>query len=106
MTSFFGTYKTNFTPGVDPKVHLELLKQHRDLLNEEFKSGVLKEAHQYIEGNGGWFVTGDISDEKLYEVVATWSPYVEIELHKTIPLQRAMDLSVQSQTNLIRTMSR
>ena len=61
------------------------------LMKAQLQSGVLKEVHAFLEGNRGYFITGDVTDEQVYETLQMWQPLVTFEVHRTIPFPRAIE---------------
>ena len=66
------------------------------LLRAQMKSGRLREVHAFAEGGAGYFMTGDVSDEQIFEDLALWSPYVTFELHRTIPFPKANEIVLRA----------
>jgi len=97
MTTYFGLWKlnTSLPPPADPKHELQQNLIFQSMIKEDLRAGNLKEAHAFLEGASGYFVTGDITEEKLHETLLKWYPYVQFELHKTIPLEKSVDTAVQ-----------
>ena len=96
MTTYFGLWKlnTNLQPPADPKVELQQNMIFQSMLKEDLRNGNVKEAHAFLEGASGYFLTGDITEEKLHETLVKWYPYVQFELHKTIPLEKSIEITV------------
>ena len=49
-----------------------------------------------MRGDRGYFVTGDVGEEQLYEALQMWSPFVIFELHRTVPFPKAIELPVSA----------
>jgi len=96
MTTYFGLWKLNTTipPPTDPKAGLQLILGFQAMLRQDLQSGDIKEAYSFLEGNAGYFLTGDITEEKLHADFLKWSPYVTFELHRTVPLLKSTEESV------------
>jgi len=44
----------------------------------------------------GYFITGDVTDEQVFEDLSVWSPYVTFELHRTIPFPKASEIVLKA----------
>jgi hypothetical protein len=62
------------------------------LVKSQMQSGVVKEVHAFLEGTRGYFFSGDVPEETLFEALSMWTPYVTFELHRTIPFPKASEL--------------
>ncbi len=82
-------------PPASPADQIAQAKGFLEVIKAQMKAGVLKEAHGFIEGNAGYFVTGDLPDEQQAENFAMWTPYVTFELHRTIPFPKAVEIFVR-----------
>ncbi len=93
MTTYFGLWKqnTNIPPPQDPKVELQMNLAFQSMLKRDTESGVIKEAYTFLEGGQGYFLTGDVTEEKLHESLLQWSPYITFELHKTVPILKSIE---------------
>jgi hypothetical protein len=96
MTTYFGLWKlnTNLQPPADPKLELQQNLVFQSMIKEDLRTGDVKEAHAFLEGAAGYFLTGDITEEKLHEVLVKWYPYIQFELHKTIPILKSIETTV------------
>ena len=108
MPSYFGVFNLNqnIPPARDPNANLEILKMFRVDIKEMLSSGILKEANVFVEGTGGWIVTGDVPEEKIHEHLTKFAPFVYFELHRTIPLEKSLEMSIQNLTKLSKEMVR
>ena len=97
MTTYFGLWKlnTSIEPPADPKLQLQQNLIFQSMIKEHLRSGNIKEAHAFLEGTSGYFISGDTTEEKLHETLLSWYPYVQFELHKTIPLEKSIEATVQ-----------
>jgi hypothetical protein len=92
MTVYFGLWKANTSlPPQDPKVEVQLNQAFHAVMQQLLKSGDVKEVNSFIEGGSGYFVSGDITDERLHEILLSWSPYVTFEVHKTVPALKTIE---------------
>ena len=70
-------------PSPNPADSVKQFEGFLTLMKAQLQSGVLKEVHVFLEGNRGYFITGDVSEEQALEIV----PFVTFEVHRTIPSQ-------------------
>jgi hypothetical protein len=98
MPSYFGLWKINLSipPPANPADQVAQMKGFLDLIKAHIKAGIVKEAYGFIEGNAGYFLTGDLPDEQLTEAFAMWAPYVTFELHRTIPFPKFNELTLSA----------
>jgi hypothetical protein len=96
MPSYFGLWKLNFAiqPPADPNMTVRQLEGFLTMVQAQLQGGALKEVHEFIEGGGGYFVTGDHPPEKIFETLAAWSPWVQFELHQTVKFPRPLEISI------------
>ncbi len=84
----------NIPPPADPKVELQMNLAFQSMLKRDLESGVIKEAYSFLEGGWGYFLTGDVTEEKLHESFLQWSPYFTFELHRTVPILKSVENAV------------
>jgi hypothetical protein len=96
MTTYFGLWKINLSipPPQDPKVELQMNLAFQAMMKRDLESGVVKEVHTFLEGGQGYFLSGDVPEDKLHEALQQWSPYVTFELHKTIPTLKSIENAI------------
>ena len=96
MPVYFGMYKinANLPPPPNPTDGVKQLEAFQAALKMQMDSGDLKEVHEFIDANAGYFISGDISPERLHQNLAAWFPYVTFEVHQTIPVQKAIQNSL------------
>jgi hypothetical protein len=94
MTVYFGlwTQNANLPPSPNPADNVKQTEGFLALMKAQLQSGVLKEAH----------TSGDVSEEQLFEAIEMWWPYVTVEVHRTIPFPRGIELSVSAAKKLVR----
>jgi hypothetical protein len=99
MPTYFGTwtFNTALPPPPDPKFSVRRSEGFLTLLKQQMQSGIIKEAYSFLEGNVGYFVTGDLSEEKLHEALLSYSPYVSFEIHRTVSLTRSIEMLIEVQ---------
>lgn len=97
MPSYFGLWKLNMAiqPPTDPNMTLRQYEGFLALMQAQLKSGVLKEVHEFIDTNGGYFFTGDLPPEKILETLAAWAPWVTFELHQTVKFPRPIEIQIE-----------
>jgi hypothetical protein len=96
MSVFFGLWKLNSTlpPSPDPKMLVAQYEAFLGLFQAQVKSGVVKEAYAFAEGDRGYFISGDVSAETMQEALAAWFPFVTYELHQTVKFPRPIEASI------------
>ena len=92
MTTYFGLWKveTSLAPQ-DPKMAIQLYQAFGTQIKRDFESGVLKVNESFLEGNAGYFITGDITEETLHHTLLRFAPYVQFEIHRTIPALKTVE---------------
>jgi hypothetical protein len=70
---------------------MQLFQGFHAQLKQSLDSGDIKESNSFLEGNGGYFISGDITNEKLHEIILSWSPFVTFEVHQTIPALKTVE---------------
>ena len=98
MATYFGLWKANLSlpPPPTPGEQLKQQEGFDALIRAQLKSGRVREVHAFAEGGAGYFITGDVSDEEIYEELSRWSPYVTFELHRTIPFPKASEIPLKA----------
>jgi hypothetical protein len=92
MTSYFGIWKVNTSiPPQDPKIEVQMYVGFQAMIKQDLQEGVIKEVYSFLEGGSGYFVTGDVTEEKLHTTLLRYEPYVTFELHKVLPLTRSIE---------------
>ncbi len=95
MTTYFGIWKQNTSlPPQEPKVELQMNLAFQAMIKRDIQSGVIKEAYAFLEGAQGYFLTGDVTEERLHESLLQWYPYVTFELHRTVPLEKSVETAI------------
>ena len=92
MPVYFGLYKLNANlPGPpNPTDGVKQIEAFAAALKMQMDSGDLKEVHEFVDANGGYFVSGDISPERMHQNLTAWFPWVTFEVHQTITSQKAI----------------
>jgi hypothetical protein len=92
MPVYFGLYKTNanLPPPPNPSDQIKQLEAFAAALKMQMDSGDLKEVHEFVDANAGYFISGDISPERMHQNLTAWFPWVTFEVHQTIPTQKAI----------------
>ncbi|HKZ88711.1 MAG TPA: hypothetical protein VJ300_00455 [Thermoplasmata archaeon] len=101
MTTYFGLWKANTSipPPPTPGDQVKQQEAFDALLRTQLKSGRIREVHAFLEGGAGYFITGDVSDEEVFQDLSVWSPYITFELHRTIPFPKASEIVVRALKN-------
>jgi hypothetical protein len=92
MTKYFGLWKveTSLQPQ-DPRMAIQLYQAFAAQLKRDLDSGDIKESNSFLEGNGGYFVSGDITQERLHALLLSWAPYLTFEVHQTVPALKTVE---------------
>ena len=92
MTSYFGLWKveTSLQP-TDPKLAMQLYMAFQAQVKSYLESGDLKETNSFLEGNAGYFISGDVSEEKMHELLLNYTPFLTFEIHKTVPVSQTIE---------------
>jgi hypothetical protein len=97
MPVYFGLWKANtFPPSPNLADSVKQFEGFLTMMKAQLQSGVLKEVHAFLEGNRGYFITGDVSEEQVYEALQMWQPFVTFEVHRTVPLPRGIELTLNA----------
>jgi hypothetical protein len=96
MTIYFGLWRINTTipPPQDPRMELQQYLAFQAMLKQQLESGDLKEVNSFLEGGSGYFISGDITEEKIHANLIAFSPYVTFELHRTLPTTKSLELAI------------
>ena len=92
MTTYFGLWKVE--PSIapqDPRMAMQLYSAFQSKVKRDIDSGLVKESNSFLEGNAGYFITGDITEEKLHELLLNYTPYLTFEVHRTIPVFKTLE---------------
>jgi hypothetical protein len=96
MPIYFGLWTLNraIPPPDDPNRSVHQFEAFLGLVKAQLQSGALKEVHEFLEGGRGYFLTGDNPPEKVFEVLASWSPWVTFEIHETVKMPRPLEIAL------------
>lgn len=96
MPVFFGLWElnTNLPPPPDPKMLVMQNEAFLALFQAHVKSGIVKEAHAFVGGDRGYFISGDVSPDALLEALTAWAPYVKFEIHQTVKFPKPIEMSI------------
>lgn len=102
MTVYFGLWQlnTNLPPPPTPQDAVRMNEGFLALVKGQLQSGVVKEVHAFLEGTRGYFISGDVPEEALFEALAMWTPFVTFEVHRTIPFPKASELILSASKKL------
>ncbi|MFZ1023232.1 MAG: hypothetical protein WAN87_03770 [Thermoplasmata archaeon] len=82
-------------PPPDPKMLVMQNEAFFALFQAHVKSGIVKEAHAFLDGDRGYFISGDVSPEALQEAIASWYPYITFEIHQTVKFPKPIENSIK-----------
>jgi hypothetical protein len=96
VSTYFGLWNLNLAipPPPDPEMAVAQAEGFLALLQSQLQSGLLKEVHSFLQGDRGYFITGDHTPEKILEGLSAWTPYVTFELHQTVKFPRPIEINV------------
>jgi hypothetical protein len=96
MTVYFGLYRVNpnLAPPADPNEQVKQIEGFAAALRMQMQSGDLKEAHQFAGTNSGYFISGDITPERLDQNLAVFFPFVTFETYQTIPTEKGVQNAI------------
>jgi hypothetical protein len=85
MPIYFGLwhYHAELLPA-DPAAQVGMYQAFLGLYKSQIESGQLKEVHVFLQGDRGYWISGDISHEKLLMTIQQWLPFVTSEVHQTV----------------------
>ncbi len=71
MPVYFGLWKenANLPPSPNPADNVKQVDGFLALMKAQLQSGVVKEVHAFLEGHRGYFITGDVTEEQVYEAL-------------------------------------
>ena len=70
---------------------MQLYQAFHAQLKRDLESGDVKESNSFLEGNAGYFISGDITEDKLHVLLLNWSPYASFEVHQTVPVLKTVE---------------
>ncbi len=74
-------------------------------MRHQLTDGSLKEVHEFLEGGRGYAITKEnATEEQVFAELAAWSPYVEFEVHRTVPFPKAIEVLLEVQKQKLRMM--
>jgi len=97
MTQFFILWRQNnsLQPDRDPMQQVRQTEGFLALMRHQLSEGSLKEVHGFLDGDKGYAISKDVSEEKLYAELQAWLPYVTFEVHQTVPFPKAIEISLE-----------
>jgi hypothetical protein len=68
------------------------------LMRHQLTDGVLKEVQGFLQGDRGYAITKEnATEEQVYKELQAWTPWVEFEVHRTIPFPKAIEITLEVQ---------
>jgi hypothetical protein len=64
------------------------------LFKDHVNRGIVKEAHAFLGGDRGYFLSGDVTAEALFEALSAWSPYVTFEIFQTVKFPKPIEVAL------------
>lgn len=65
------------------------------MIRAQLQAGRLRDVNAYLESDAGYFFY-EGPNEQLTEDDALWSPYVNFEIHETLPAQKSVELALSA----------
>ena len=98
MTVFFGLWKDNpnIPPPAAPSDQVKQFEGFAAAIKMQKQSGDLKEVHAFPGTSSGYFISGDVSAERLDQDLELFIPWVIFEVHQTIPIEKALENAVNA----------
>ena len=95
--TYFGLWKLNKSLQPPPTPEGQIMQQEgfNMMIRAQLQAGRLRDVHAYLEGDAGYFFY-EGSNEQLAEDLALWSPYVNFEVHETLPIQKSTELALSA----------
>jgi hypothetical protein len=95
MPIYFGLwhFRSELLPP-DPNVQIQMSEAFLGLFKMQVQSGVIKEAHSFLGGDRGYFISGDITHEKMLMAVQQWAPFVTFEVHQTVKFPEPIENNI------------
>jgi hypothetical protein len=109
MTQFFILWKLNtaIPPPPDPMQQLQQTEGFLALMRHNLTDGSLREVHGFLEGSRGYAITKETAtEEEVYKELQAWQPWVEFEVHRTVPFPRAIELTIEVQKQRVNMMQK
>ena|ERR1700730_1339003 len=92
MSTYFGLWKVESSlQPTDPKIAMQLYMAFQAQVKRDLESGEIKESNSFLEGNAGYFISGDVSEEKMHELLLNYTPFLTFEIHKTVPVSQTIE---------------
>lgn len=107
MTQFFILWKINTTiqPPEDPTREIQQTEGFLALVRHQLTDGCMREVHSFLEGGRGYAITKEnATEEDVYKDLVSWSPYVQFEVHRTVPFPKAIEVVLETQKQKARMM--
>ena len=97
MPQFFILWKLNnsLPPPQDPNQQVRQFEGFLALMRHQLMDGTLKEVHGFLQGDQGYAITKETAtEERLYAELQAWQPWVQFEVHRTVPFPRAIEITL------------
>src|SRR5579862_3527985 len=103
MTQFFVLWKRNLDlPPFDPMQQVQQTEGFLAMMRNQLGTGSLKEVNIFLQGDRGYAVSKDVTEEKLYADLQAWLPWVSFEVHQTIPFPKGIEVSLEVQKAIVK----
>lgn len=75
------------------------------LMRHQLTDGSLKEVHSFLEGRAGYGITKETATkEQVFAELQAWQPWVEFEVHETVPFPKAIETALEVQRSRAKMM--
>jgi hypothetical protein len=66
------------------------------LMRHQLTDGSLKEVNAFLQGDQGYAISKETAtEEKLYADLQAWQPWVQFEVHRTVPFPKALEINLE-----------
>ena len=100
MPQFFILWKLNSSlpPPPDPMQQVKQTEGFLALMRHQLADGHLKEVHGFLQGDQGYAISKEnATEEEIYRDLQAWMPWVQFEVHRTVPFPRAIEIGLEVQ---------
>jgi hypothetical protein len=96
MIQFLILWKQNSSiPPPDPAQFVRQTEGFLALMRHQLSEGSLKEVNAILQGDLGYAISKDVSEEKLYADLQAWQPWVQFEVYQTVPFPKGIEISLE-----------
>ena len=74
------------------------------LMRHQLTDGSLKEVHSFVQGDQGYAISKDVTQEMLYADLQASQPWVTFEVHQTVPFPKGLEVALEVQKTIAKQM--